>query len=161
MTNLNHEELAEKAIDALDRVEGKILNMLRADVSEGIITSQNIIRTLPESMASKGVLITSIVPDKSAEIKNIVYLPVGGEIRPHFHEAEYETIIVLLGCVKYRLYESDRFKKVIKEGEICEGERLDIDPMLTHYVFTTVVESYLRIDFSRRIPSSKLKYKRI
>lgn len=138
----------DEVMTLLDNVEQKFLNMKSATASEDILTKQNVPRPLPKSMASQGVLITSLVPDNVNLIKNLVFIPKGGEVKHHFHEEHEELITVWIGCVNYSIHKINE-SEAIKEGELCAGDSLFINPKLMHYVFTTKVESYMQVEFKK------------
>ena len=139
----------DEVMSLLDSVGEKFLNMRSDTASEDVLARQNVFTSLPRSMASLGVVITSMTPNNVKDIKNLVFIPKGGEIKPHFHTDHEEIITVLSGCVNYKMYKTDAYKVVTEEGTICLGDQIIIDPNLTHYVFTTDEESYLQVEFKR------------
>lgn len=81
----------------------------------------------------------------------IVKIPKDGAIYHHFHNNQRESVMVIAGSVDYIVYKSNIRSKIIAEGELKSGEKLVINPMQTHYVFTSKEIAYLLVTFKRQL----------
>ena len=135
------------AMKALDDLEIKFSKMYRGEIVEDVPMKYNKFLPLPLSMASVGVRTCLIKGDIVNGHTNIVYIPKNGKVKHHFHKAEKEILLVRSGNVNYRLYKTENYKEVLKGGILLVGETLTIESMISHYIFTTETEAYIKIDF--------------
>jgi len=142
------ENKAKKAVQALENLEKKILgiDMKGEEMQYQHIPMYNVWRPFPPKMASEGVMSSSVY--SSGEMREIVYIPEGGHVKPHQHPGVRETIISIQGIIFYKLYESDQYSEVIEEGVINCFETLEIKSGEMHYIFTTETDAYMIITWN-------------
>lgn len=97
--------------------------------------------------ATDGVIIMGLDEVEGSGSSNLIKIPPDGAVYRHFHKKLKESVMVIIGCINYIVYATDKRSKIIKEGKLHKGEILEIDPMQTHYVFTSETTSYALVNF--------------
>lgn len=149
MVNRDDEVLAvaTQAIEALQNVGKNFLRMHQENSVSDIPLIQNHWLPLPDSVASKGVLMSLIVPASTKPMISLVFIPAHGEVKPHWHKEETEIIRVVAGLVHFKLYASGEYNVVLSKGTLTEGMEVSIEPLRSHYIFTSDKDAYLKVKF--------------
>ncbi len=138
----------EKALNALDAFTIK----MKSGVDETVITNlPDRFHSMPKEYGTPGTKIMRISDDDSDSIVNIVKIPKGGAVKPHFHTDILETVTGILGCVNFKVYASDEYSEIINEGKIYVGDELVIEPAHVHYIFTSKESAVLKVEFKKVI----------
>ncbi len=103
--------------------------------------------SVPANMGTDGTLIMGLEEIESNGKTNLVKIPPDGAVYHHFHKDLIEYVMVVLGCVNYKVYESDIRSGIVDEGTLKKGEKLVVNPLQTHYVFTSDKTAYIVINF--------------
>ena len=138
----------KQTMDALDNINNNLLKMHRNKITVDIPAIKNYWMDMPKEMGSKGVILSLMSDPHDKDRIVMCYVPKNGEVKPHFHKAITELITVVSGKLHYKLYASDEFKTVIAQGQLTTGGTLEIEPLKSHYVFTTDEEVYMKIKFT-------------
>lgn len=138
-----------KAMQAMLKLERKF-SMHTSEGQTQVIIIQNKWLPLPEKVATSGVLISAINASTSPSISCLVFIPINGRIKPHFHKSKTQTISVVSGVVSYVLYETDENSEVVDKGQLKMGDSIFIAALTSQYIFTTQTQAYIRVDFDKK-----------
>jgi len=141
------QDIAGSAIQALRAMGKDLLELHQESSVTDMPLIQNYWLPMPTNLASKGVLMTSLTPPHTNPSHSIVFIPIGGHVKPHWHKGDTEVIRVISGVVHYKLYATGDYQSILTQGTLSEGMEVSIEPLRSHYVFTSDNDAYLRVTF--------------
>lgn len=137
---------ADTAIKALEQIEQRYVEYITVSSKGKVMTNDNKWVTVPLVVASPGVLSSTMKNNwDTSIITTLIYIPANGHIMPHKHDKQVEVIHIISGLLKYELYDTDLFSKVIETGMLKEGDSFVIAANRTHFVFSASVDVYVKV----------------
>ena len=139
-------DMARKANDILQSYSSSV-NMINSDEQVKVTSFPDIFYPLPDEFGTNGTKIMKISNKSDPNLINLVKIPANGAVKHHYHNNLIEYVVVIKGVVYYKIYESDKYSKVVEQGVLVKGDSLSINKLKTHYIFTSKEESYLAVEF--------------